>query len=55
MVFVGWKYDDENPEKKINVQLHYKHIKEDIEKWIKENGGFGGGTNRPISEIPTEV
>ena len=50
MVFVGWKYADEQKTKKINVQLHYDHIKEDIEEWIKANGGFGGGTVPPESD-----
>lgn len=58
MVFVGWKYDEEDSTKKVNVQLHYKHIKENIQKWIEENGGFGGGSEneRPITEgTPTEA
>ena len=40
MVFVGWKTIDG---KKKNVQVGYEDIKYDLEQWIIENGGFGGG------------
>lgn len=47
MYFVGYKFDETDPDgkKKINVKLHYDYIKSDIEQWIKDNGGFGGGSS----------
>ena len=53
MIFVGWKFDKDG--KKENVQLNYKHIKDDIIKYIEENGGLGGGGNEgDTNRIPTE-
>lgn len=40
VVFVGWKYKDQTKTKKQNVQVHYKHIKQDIIDWIEEHGGL---------------
>ena len=40
MVFVGYKNIDN---KKVNVKMDYAFIKNDIIKYIEENGGLGGG------------
>lgn len=69
MVFVGWKYDQEDPQidlskkKRKNVQLNYKHIKQDfqlsieqckqeLKQWVIQNGGgSGGGSDTPTQPV----
>lgn len=42
MIFVGYKYDQDGVTKR-NVQMKYEHIKQDIVRYIEQNGGLGGG------------
>lgn len=42
MIFVGYKIDQDDGTKQ-NVQMRYEHIRQDIIKYIEENGGLGGG------------
>lgn len=54
MIFVGYKNNDDGS--KVNVQMRYEHIKEDIIKYIDENGGLGGGgtpDNPPVEDETT--